>query len=228
MNKDDQSINACLQRISDTLLINGGFLPNLGLYTGDMGIVLFFYRYASLTHNEIYLEYASGLLEKIQSKLHRFSPLNYKQGLTGIGSGIEYLAQNDYFKTDLEDLLKEFDKRIFFTYNLSCLNVDQIADIGYYATWRLSGNSAQKEMILKSVMPQIVNDREEMQVNGHQMCIIQNSTRRQQQEFDLSASLTKYELGIQNGLAGIGLSFISELDGDDSWLSLFPNDLILS
>jgi len=54
MDKNEQSINTYLHRISNILLINGGFLSNLGLYSGNMGIVLFFYRYARLTQNEIY------------------------------------------------------------------------------------------------------------------------------------------------------------------------------
>ena len=29
-------------------------------------------------------------------------------------------------------------------------------------------------------------------------------------------------LGFQNGLAGLGITLLTELDGDDSWISLFP------
>jgi len=42
MKKNEQSILACLPRISNILLINGGFLSNLRLYSGEMGLVLFF------------------------------------------------------------------------------------------------------------------------------------------------------------------------------------------
>jgi hypothetical protein len=43
------------------------------------------------------------------------------QGLTGIGSTIEYLVQSGYLNANTDDMLEEFDKRIFFTYNLSNL-----------------------------------------------------------------------------------------------------------
>jgi hypothetical protein len=33
------------------------------------------------------------------------------------------------------------------------------------------------------------------------------------------------ELGLQNGLAGFGMALMTELDGDDSWISLLPNGL---
>ena len=67
-----------LQQISDVLLMNGGFLSNPGLYSGDMGLVLFFTRYARYAKNDLYLEYSYGLMEKIQNRIHRATPINYK------------------------------------------------------------------------------------------------------------------------------------------------------
>jgi hypothetical protein len=163
MYKDEPLYYASLHRIAHTLLINGGYLPNLGLYSGEMGIVLFFYRYARFTQNEIYAEYGADLLGKIQEKVNPNTAINYKQGLSGIGAVIEYLEQNGFLKIDTDDLLEDFDKRIFFTFNLPCLSIDKIADIGYYALWRLSGNSTRKDVILKSVMPQMVKVMEEWQ-----------------------------------------------------------------
>ncbi|MCL1937162.1 MAG: hypothetical protein FWF52_02055 [Candidatus Azobacteroides sp.] len=256
MVNNEQTIYTCLQHISNTLLINGGFLPNLGLYTGNMGLVLFFYRYARLTQNEIYAEYGSHLLEKIQNKIRENTPLNYKHGLAGIGSTVEYLTQYGYIKINTDDLLEEFDKRIFFTFNLSYLSIDKITDIVYYVSWRLAGNSLVKDRIIKSVVPQIINLMEEWEMsqnrthpaisffkdiisskksaaphggsiisNWFQLCR-NNSSVEELQGYALMASLTKFDLGIQNGLAGLGLSLISELDDDDSWFSLFPNNLI--
>jgi len=92
-----QDIQSILNQISDVLLMNGGFLSNPGLYTGEMGLSLFFAHYARYTKNDLYLEYSYNLLEKLQNSLHRESSVNYKNGLTGIGSTIEYLVQNGYF-----------------------------------------------------------------------------------------------------------------------------------
>ena len=251
-------MHTSLQRISNNLMINGGYMNNLGLYSGDMGIVLFFYRYARLLQNEIYSEYSAGLLEIIRNKIRSNTPVNYKQGLSGIGSTIEYLAQNDYTEDDTDGILENFDKRIFFTYNLSYLSIDKIVDIGYYALWRLSGKSDQKEMIYTSVMPEISSVMEEWQTSqdtinptasffreiilskNHvskwsQLCR-ENNTHNVKESFtflieqfsDKFSTKNDFDLGVQYGLAGLGLSIISELDGDDSWLSLFPNDLIPS
>ena len=156
MKQNKNIIKSYLQRISNILMINGGFPDNPGLYTGEMGIVLFFSRYARFIQNELYSDYSFDLIEITQNKLHQDTPINYKNGLTGIGSTIEYLAQNSFFKVDTDDVLEEFDKRIFFTYNLPYLPIDQIMDIGYYVIWRLSGNSSKKDMMQQTILPLIV------------------------------------------------------------------------
>ena len=48
MEKNEQ-LNSYIRRIADILMINGGFLVNPGLYTGEMGLVLFFFHYADYT-----------------------------------------------------------------------------------------------------------------------------------------------------------------------------------
>ena len=60
------TINSYLQRISKILMINGGFLVNPGLFSGEMGVVVFFARYARLTQNELYLDYSSDLIKAMK------------------------------------------------------------------------------------------------------------------------------------------------------------------
>lgn len=157
MKHHESNIQSVLQQISDVLMMNGGFLSNPGLYTGDMGIVLFFARYARYTQNSLYLDYAYELIEKIQKRIHQHTPTNYREGLTGIGSAIEYLVQNDYFEADTDEILENLDERIFFTYHLKNLSIDIITDIGYYIIWRMSGNSKKKSMMQYIILPQIVD-----------------------------------------------------------------------
>ena len=91
MEQNEQQNKSYLQRIANILLMNGGFLGNPGLYTGEMGLVLFFLRYVRFTQNKLYKEYSAGLIEKIQDRIHQETPINYKQGLAGVGSAVECL-----------------------------------------------------------------------------------------------------------------------------------------
>lgn len=227
-------IQRTLQQISDVLLINGGFLDNPGLFSGEMGLVLFFTRYARYTRNDLYMDYSYNLIEKIQKKVYQHTTINYKHGLTGIGSAIEYLVQKGYFEADTDEILEELDKRIFFTYNIQYLSINEIIGIGHYVGWRISGKSIQKDLIRQTILPQIEKVMHEHSVFPdwhflHQKKIPDSfgeKTYNRCLELITENNFWGKEIGIQDGLAGWGMFLLTELDDDDSWLLLFPEDSI--
>ena len=233
MKTDIQSI---VQQISDVLLINGGFLNNSGLYTGEMGLVLFFSRYARFIHNDLYLDYAYGLIEKIQRRIHRDTPITYKHGLTGIGSAIEYLVQNGFFEADTDEILEDFDKRIYFTYNIPYLPVEDVIDIWFYLHWRLSGNSMQKDNIRQFILHQVEKSMHHHSIDpalilsGRKTTLdgFKEKTYSHCQELIAKNDFWNKDMGFLNGLTGWGLFLLTELNGDDSWTSLIPNNNIPS
>lgn len=244
------------------MLLNGGFLENLGLYTGEMGLILFFFIYSRYMNNELFSEYSFHLLDKIQNNLHEDTPINYKQGVAGIGCAIEYLVKNEYLKDNTDEILEEFDKRLFNNNNFSCLSIDSVIDIGLYACWRFSGNSLKKTWILQNILHPIVNiiykwntkpylihpnisilnkifsyvkisnDQDFLFVPPSRQLLVENSPKHWllKSTDPLLARITKnntldikkINTGIKDGLTGLGLSMITELYGDDSWVSLFP------
>ena len=222
MNFNEQQIKSNLQRITDTLLINGGFLDNSGLYTGEMGLVLFFFHYARFTQNELFSDYGFELIEKVQNRIHEGTLINYQDGLTGIGSTIEYLVQNGFIEADTDDILEDFDKRIFFTCNLSRLPIEEIKDVGYYAAWRISGNSKHKDMIRQDV--QQYTDIPNLRLKKH-TCLVEKSFSHCLELIDQNKFWNK-DFGFQNGLASWGMFLLTELNGDNSWISLLANDFI--
>jgi len=231
MKNDHQDIQSILQQIADILLINGGILNNTGLYSGEMGLMLFFSRYGRYTQHDLYMEYAYCLMERIQKRIHQDTPIDYKQGLSGIGSAIEYLVQNGYFEADTDEMLNDFDKRIFFTYNLTYLTINEIMAIGFYALWRMAGNSSKKNMIQQMIMPHIEKmihahsvNPSCLQLNQHTIPVgFEEKTWNRCLELIVKNDFWGKEMGIQHGLAGWGLALLTELDGDKSWFSLFPN-----
>ncbi len=317
MKLNEPEIKLYFQQISDILLINGGFLSNPGLYSGEMGLVLFFSHYARYTQNDLYSDYSFGLMEKIQNRIYRDTPIDYKKGLAGIGSAVEYLVQNNFFEANTDEILEDFDRWLFFTYQIKYLSIEEIIDIGHYTLWRLSGNSRKKDAIEHNILPQLTNAMEKWCssrelthsfVNlyaqflnaGFKSPIINHRIQQFFQSFTVNhippneifcwskclPQLTSYpEFGIyqrnieaiiedimstnlsillphpnifiglqmcetkksdnlineyykkiniqdtigsdmsfQNGLAGWGISLLSELDQDNSWISLLPSD----
>ena len=69
----------------------------------------------------------------------------------------EYLVQEGYIEADTDDIPEDIDNRLFSFNDLLRLTVEEIFGIAYYAIWRLSGKSALKANILKTVLPPIVN-----------------------------------------------------------------------
>ena len=250
MEQSEQKNDSFLQRISNILLINGGFLNNTGLYSGETGLVLFFFRYAYFTQNRLYKDYGFALLEKVQNRINRETPIGYKEGLTGIGSAFEYLVQNGLIEACTDDILEEFDKRIFSADNLPFLSLDDLLGIGYYALWRITGNSCRKDTIRQTILPQVVDfmdqkcdfqhpavsffrnivsienpEQDRLIISKWRQLCCEINPAWQLQKYASAASLSGFNIGIQNGLAGLGLTFMTESDGDDSWMTLFPGDI---
>lgn len=112
MENINQSTKNLLQRIARHLMINASFLNNLGLYHGKMGIVLFFAHYARYTGESLYDEFAGELLDEICDEIYTDLPIDFENGLCGIGWGVEYLLHNNFIEGDSDDILSDIDQKV--------------------------------------------------------------------------------------------------------------------
>lgn len=108
-----------LERITNILLLNASFIDNLGLMHGKMGICIFFYHLARKTNNKIYEDYAGELLDEITEEINEQTPWDFENGLAGIGWGIEYLVQKGFVEGDTDEILLEFDNKLFRQLNFA-------------------------------------------------------------------------------------------------------------
>jgi len=102
-----------LQRIANVLLLNASFIDNLGLLNGKMGIAIFFYHYSRYTGNKIFEDYAGELIDEIYEEINTNTPVDFANGLTGIGWGIEYLVKNMFLEADTDEALAEIDSNVY-------------------------------------------------------------------------------------------------------------------
>jgi hypothetical protein len=139
------------QRINNTLLLNASFIDNLGLMHGKMGISICFYHLARQTGNQIYEDYAGELIDEIYEEITANTPVDFENGLAGIGWGIEYLVQKGFIEADTDEVLEEFDNRIFkeLIYNIpqdiGLLN--GLVGIGAYFLKRIKNKASSDEKI---------------------------------------------------------------------------------
>jgi hypothetical protein len=112
MDSSKQIKNNLLPRIVRHLMLNASFSSDTGLYHGKMGIALFFAHYGRYAGNTLYNDFAGELLDEIYEDIHTGTPVDFENGLCGIGWGIEYLLQNGFMEGDSDDVLSEIDRKI--------------------------------------------------------------------------------------------------------------------
>ncbi len=107
-----------------------------GLFDGRIGFVIFLFSLYRKTNIAKYKSYAEELLDSSEGV--EYDSLGYRNGLTGIGVGFDYLIREQYVEAD-DDLLEGFDKsvRANFYDNLESLSYDELYGIGTYLYCRL-------------------------------------------------------------------------------------------
>ena len=100
------------QQFIHHLLLQSSFIKDIGLFHGQMGIVLFFHHYARHTGNAVYSDYADDLLDTVWENLHNRLPDTFESGLTGIAWGVEYLIQNGFAEGNSNEICEAIDSRI--------------------------------------------------------------------------------------------------------------------
>lgn len=101
-----------LRSIAQHLILHTSVLKNIGLLNGKMGIVLFFFHYGKYIEKDLYTDFAGELIDEIYDSVYVDSPLYFKNGLTGIAWGIEYLIRNKFVDADPDEILEDLDKKI--------------------------------------------------------------------------------------------------------------------
>lgn len=196
-NSTDNLRNKVL-RCSNSLILSGSFVDNLGLGNGKMGIAIFFFHYSRYTHSKQYEEYAEELIDEIFEELNLSIPLNFETGLTGIGWGIEYLSVNGFIEGDTDEILDEIDLILANRLN-EFLPEDQNEkkkEFGY----NLYEEARNKTMAL--------NDDEILSLIKRQKTI--------DEIFTVSGLINSGNYGLFRGIAGEGFLSLNELQKTES------------
>jgi len=138
-----EKIENRLQRIANVLLLNASFIDNPGLLNGKMGIAIFFYHYSRYTKNKIYEDYAGELVDEVYEELNTSTPINFENGLTGIGWGIEYLVKNKFVQADTDEALAEIDNTVYkhrLNNPILISSGDDLFGYGFYHVARILGH----------------------------------------------------------------------------------------
>jgi len=202
----DQSIK--IERIARHLIMHASFLPNIGLYHGKMGIVLFFAHYARYTGNSLYEDFAGDLLDEVYEGIHPATSDDFESGLCGIGWGIEYLIQNGFLEGDADVTLAEVDARMMERDLRRTTNYSMrtgLEGISCYITKRLHNPLRQtvKLPFDETYLNEWENVASSISIPDDKAVL--NVIINTLPEGD---DITSWNLGLENGCAGVGLKIM--------------------
>ncbi|MDR3258169.1 MAG: hypothetical protein LBT51_00955 [Fusobacteriaceae bacterium] len=218
-----QEKDVLLLRISKRLMLGADFTDDLGLERGKFGIVIYFYNYFRFTGLSIYEDFANELLNELQDSIKEYK-FDFRKTICGIGLGFEYLIQNGFI--DIEDkMMREFDLQIMNYTNYKSESMDVgLKGAAYYALSRFFADDCLLTIdyvtnLQKSLFHLSSPDKEILRLAG-QLLDITNHKRVEcppiltlflnniiYDEYSFEHSVN---LGIKDGLAGIGLKIMCE------------------
>ncbi|SEJ75829.1 hypothetical protein SAMN05216327_118146 [Dyadobacter sp. SG02] len=103
------------------LHLNASFSDNIGIANGKAGAVL----YLSSVQDEYYREEISFIfLEEILSQISQHTPLNFADGIAGVGCLLEYLSRTGVMQIEVNQVVEDFEP-----YLLKTIKADLCADL---------------------------------------------------------------------------------------------------
>ena len=135
----------------------------IGLADGKMGLCIYYYYIGRIFNNTDYKQKAELLIDEVFEQIKMIKILDIKNGLGGIGLGIEYLIENKYVAGDSNHILREIDNELFKNIcNLDKLKNDDLyphLHLIYYFTVRLKKQkkNSENEHLFKETIINTVN-----------------------------------------------------------------------
>lgn len=154
-------VNEKLQVIQNQIISEYSEDISINLATGQMGLCI--YSYIVGRYNKGLLKIANKMMDCIFNKVNDLESINIKDGLSGIGLGINYLIRNGFIKGDSNKILSDIDdeifKKIVDAKAFALLSDFEIIQLLYYLYIRLYPQSLKPDAdyLLKELAIYLIN-----------------------------------------------------------------------
>lgn len=228
-------INNDIERIIHHLMLNSYFINDIGMWYGQMGVVLTIADYFRYTGNTIYLDAASTLLHHITKNIDNCKTLSFSSGLLGIGWGIEYLLHHDYIEGEGVNICKSIDQNIMEInpFRISDLSLESgIMGLLNYIIYHLQGAFEKKSKLpfderyfkdlhklcihlkkqnnstaMNSLLDTYLHFFKYREINNYAPHLTDFTNNS---IINLDNSINSYPIGLRTGLAGLVLNIINK------------------
>lgn len=145
------------ERIRNALLLHSSRTGDCNFGQGKTGILLYFYLHARHSGEQRWENYADRLLDDITEQLHLHMPVDFSEGLCGIGWTIEYLIRHGFVEAVADEVLGEFDKRILNALIFQPNHLQKLTDIGHYCCYRIAGRADSDEAAVLQIKHYLIH-----------------------------------------------------------------------
>lgn len=159
------NMNTSIDSLNKTLIssLNNPTMP-LGLAHGKMGICIYFFVLSRYEENKEYKSVADKILDEIFERISEIQSIDVKNGLSGIGIGIDYLIKNNYTRGDINKILEDIDdilfKNLSYPQYYEKIDTFHTTHLIYYLCVRLKDQkeNSDEEYLFKELIIQTVNN----------------------------------------------------------------------
>lgn len=109
----ESKIKDILSQIESKYKNKNIFPDSSGLWNGKAGEAIIYFILSKYTNNDFYLEKGFDLLDSLTENISGVKTVDFANGLSGIGWGIEWLVQNNFLEADTDDILEEIDDLLY-------------------------------------------------------------------------------------------------------------------
>lgn len=217
------------------LLLNCNTLPCEGLWHGRMGCILFLAKYNHTHLKDLHIELIEDLIGDVYKKIENTNlSIDFEEGICGIAYGLAWLLNQQIMEGDLTEVLKEVDQRIMERDPLRITDYTLqtgLSGILYYVLYRLQIAQEQNLAIpfdteylyrLYRYSLKAVKDPEKIacfEMASWFVAYMKDRTLKLEipditQILNIKTlkekTINSFTLGLEEGLAGLGLSILSE------------------
>jgi hypothetical protein len=140
-------------------------LTGPGLFYGQMGLVLYLYNLSCESEYAQFEALADKILDEILAGITDKSPVDFADGLSGIGLGINYLISRKFVEGNPMEILKEIDDKIFREINFNSIfeneaKIESLIGIAFYLSLRLKDCNSNDDFthLFKDLLINIINN----------------------------------------------------------------------
>ncbi len=163
--------------ITDLLVSRTTANEKIGLSNGETGKLIYFYKLAHYSKNVVHKEYADNMIGYVIDTVKSTKSIDFENGLAGVGWGIEYLIQNNYYTANekIESILTSIDCQIF--YSTTYRFIDKIGLLkgilghGIYLLSRVTNPNSNDELLSfltnKQILKNLVEEMDIMTKHNH-------------------------------------------------------------